>query len=84
MEEGEGVSRLRFLLELSESEDLGVRKEVEWKRHPERMPKRVKKGLEECLRLSQLCEGIKGTAIDPKTGNVVTRRSLCMRAHRKR
>jgi len=52
---------------------------VVWKGAPERMVDRVKMGLGKAIALSRAAMDTLGTAVDPKTGNLIPRKGLRQR-----
>jgi len=61
---------------------LYVKKTVDWKGDPLRMPMGAREGLGKAITLSKAAMDVTGTAVDPKTGRLVPRKVLTQREKR--
>ena len=59
---------------------LYVKTPVSWKGDASKMPQGAKDGLGIAIGMSQACAGVRGIAVDPKTGYEVPKKVLCQRA----
>jgi len=78
---GKGLERLspKDILELLRDERVVLRKAPPWKRNPFAMHPGTKEGLRISVGISQACRDVLGTAIDPETGNLITRKALAQK-----
>lgn len=83
MERG-GMPRLSLKQwrELLSSNILVVRKAPPWTGEPLLMPEGTREGLEKAIALSRSLAGVKGTAIDPATHELLPRKALLQKYHR--
>lgn len=54
-----------------------VGRSVSWKRHAERMPSRVRAGLDKAIGISRGCKGVLGVGVNPITGETVPAKVIC-------
>jgi len=76
-----GIEKLSLgqLKELLEDERFVLRVAPRWKKAPEQMPEGTRIGLGKCIALSSATIGVLGTAVDPETGQVITRKALAQK-----
>lgn len=58
---------------------LYFKKAVDWKGDVDAMPPGARSGLSRAISISQGARGVRGTAIDPRTGNLVPRKAVVQR-----
>lgn len=76
---GDVETKLETISEIADSADANLKTAVPWKQDPSQLPAGSQRALDENIELSKACEGVTGTSIDPRTGDVVPSHNLCMR-----